>query len=147
MTDYWGRFTQAEKRKELARDTFHSRAQSALDDESGGRFSKVAPSKVTGAAPISYPAISSGPYSHGDLGAPDPHTDQFGDVNAQEPVGSVQEIERSLADAAAASLSSSPVAAAERPEVSHSPSSGQGREVHLRGLPSQPSSRKAFRRF
>jgi hypothetical protein len=96
---YWNPFSESERREEVQRDhrdTYHSRAQSALDDEAGGRFSKVTSNKLTGAEPVRYPAVPSGPWSEGDLGAPDPATDQFGDVNEMEPTGSHVEIERSL---------------------------------------------------
>jgi hypothetical protein len=97
--DYWDPLSQSDRRKELerdravARDTMHSRAQSSLVDESGGRFSKVSPSKVTGAEPISYPQQPEGsPWAHADRNPEPP----FGDVNEMEPVGSAAEIQRSL---------------------------------------------------
>jgi hypothetical protein len=108
--DYWNPFSQKERREIIAneRDCFHSRAQAAVDLESGGRFAKLTPNKVTGAEPISQvPRQPSGPWAHGDPGAPDPVTDQFGDVNEMESTGSHVEIEKSL-EKANAELGSSP---------------------------------------
>jgi hypothetical protein len=120
--DFWNDPHSQEVRREVLkndRDTFHSRAQAALDDESGGRFAKVTSNKLTGAAPVTYPAIPSGPYSHGDPGAPDPVTDQFGDVNEMEATGSHVEIERSLQrrDATSANGLTSAVENASAPEA------------------------------
>jgi hypothetical protein len=123
------------------RDTFHSRAQAALDDESGGRFAKVTSSKVTGATPVQYPAIPSGPWSEGDPGAPDPVTDQFGDVNEMEPIGSHVEIERSLQRRDATSANgASPSVDASAPESAEAVSSPPPAD-------STPPRKSSFRRF
>jgi hypothetical protein len=87
--DYWTPFSQSERREELKRDkdTFHSRAQSALDDESGGRFSKLNPSQVVGVAVPTYPQIPSGPWSGSNPVPPNPAMDELGyDINEVEPV-------------------------------------------------------------
>jgi hypothetical protein len=87
--DYWIPFSQKERREIIAneRDCFHSRAQAAVDLESGGRFAKLTPNKVTSAEPISQvprqPAGSpwaSNPVPPGEL-------DQLGyDINEVEAV-------------------------------------------------------------
>jgi hypothetical protein len=96
--DYWNRFTQAEKREELRHDTMFTRQRDALD-ESGGRFAKINPIKVTGAEPISQVPQQppNSPWSQPDRNPEPP----FGDVNEMEPVGSQPvgsptEIQRSL---------------------------------------------------
>jgi hypothetical protein len=99
--DYWSTSSQAERRKELerdrdARDTFHSRATAQADLEAQGRFKREVGAQVIGSGVPTYPAIPSGPWSEGDPGLPDAAMDQFGDVNEQEPVGSIQEIDASL---------------------------------------------------
>jgi hypothetical protein len=79
-SDMWNTIDPKETKEIIRneRDTLHSRAQSALDDESGGRFSKISPSKVTGATPVTYPRLPSGPWSEGDPGAPDSTTNELG---------------------------------------------------------------------
>jgi hypothetical protein len=87
--DYWNPFSQKERREIIPneRDCFHSRAQAAVDLESGGRFAKLTPNKVTSAEPISQvprqPAGSpwaSNPVPPGEL-------DQLGyDINEVEAV-------------------------------------------------------------
>jgi hypothetical protein len=126
MTGYWNEVDPKETRKIIQneRDCFHSRAQSALDDESGGRFDKITSNKVVGATPVSYPRLPSGPWSEGDPGAPDPLTNELGyGIDEQEAI-----LPTSSAD--------------------QSPGGdvGQGGSRHSPSASSQPS-RRSFRRF
>jgi hypothetical protein len=121
---YWNEIDPKETKQIIQneRDCFHSRAQAALD-EVGGRFAKVTSNKVvTGAAPVQYPAIPSGPWSQGDPGAPDPATNELGypidevDPVVELPTSSADQSNGSPGDpnsrdAAAASSSHSPGAA------------------------------------
>ena len=151
--DYWNPFSQKERREIIAneRDCFHSRAQAAVDLESGGRFAKLTPNKVTSAEPISQvPRQPSGPWARGDPGARDPVTDQFGDVNEMEPTGSHVEIEKSLEKANAElgsprAIDVGPAAAAlsaDHPDDAVSATTG-GNVIAPYGVPS----RNPFRRF
>jgi hypothetical protein len=91
--DYWQWNhppSQSERREVLQkdRDCFHSRAQSAVDAEAGGRFAKINPTNVTGASPSAQiptqPPTS--PWAS-DPVPPDPHTDQIDyDPNFVEPI-------------------------------------------------------------
>jgi hypothetical protein len=103
MSGYWNTINPKETKEIIQneRDCFQTRAAAAADLEAQGRFKRQNETRVTGAAPVTYPALPSGPWSEGDPGAPDPVTDQFGDVNEMEPVGSHVEIERSLQTASA----------------------------------------------
>jgi hypothetical protein len=91
--DYWNPFSQSERKEILkndrdTRDTFHSRAQAALDDESGGRFAKVTPRNVTGASPSAqYPRQpENSPYASNPV-PPGAAIDEVGyGINAVEPV-------------------------------------------------------------
>jgi hypothetical protein len=100
--DYWyyNHFSQSERRQEVKRDhrdTFHSRAQAALDDESGGRFARLNPSKVTGAEPISQVPQQPPNSPYANPVPPGAAIDQLGfAIDEMEPVGSHAEIERSL---------------------------------------------------
>jgi hypothetical protein len=97
MTGYWNEINPKETKEIIQGDTFLNRASADADLLNSGRFAKEAATTVTGAKAVpSYPRLPSGPWSEGDPGAPDPVTDQFGDVNSQEPTGSHVEIERSL---------------------------------------------------
>jgi hypothetical protein len=145
MTGYWNSIDPKETREIIQneRDCFHSRAQAALDDEAGGRFAKVTSNKLTGAGGVSYPAIPSGPYSHGDPGAPDPVTDQFGDVNEMEPTGSPTEIQRSLQRRDVNGASSPPVEhASESPTKDGIAVGPQGRDRHSAAISPRPFRRR-----
>jgi hypothetical protein len=90
MTGYWNEVDPKETRKIIQneRDTFLNRAQADADLLNSGRFAKEAATTVTGAKAVpSYPRLPSGPWSEGDLGAPDPATDQLGyGINEVEPI-------------------------------------------------------------
>jgi hypothetical protein len=95
--DFWNDPHSQELRREIIRNDSYMTRQRDAPEEAGGRYSKIAPTTVTGQSPISYPQISSGPWSAGDPGAPNAATDTLGySVQDQEPCGSVQEIDRSL---------------------------------------------------
>ena len=64
MTEYQNNATQEEKLEALRNDTNFSRQQNELA-ESGGRYSKVTPSKLVG-ADQAYPAPPTGPWSGAD---------------------------------------------------------------------------------
>jgi hypothetical protein len=96
MTGYWNEINPKETKEIIQGDTFLNRAQADAELEAQGRFKRQNETRVTGAAPVTYPRLPSGPWSEGDPGAPDPVTDQFGDVNEMEPTGSAVEIEKSL---------------------------------------------------
>jgi hypothetical protein len=144
--DYWNPFSQKERREIIAneRDCFHSRAQAAVDLESGGRFAKLTPNKVTSAEPISQvPRQPSGPWAHGDPGAPDPATDQIDyDPNFVEACGSPQEIEKANAE-----LGSSPHAidagpAAPASFATSDDAAAKGGNASPSGVPSRKSWRR-----
>src|SRR5262249_39812388 len=87
--------SQKVKREVLANDrkvmaTYHSVAQSALDDERGGRYSGAGSKQtVVGTSPIAYPQQpATSPWYH-DACPPEPPLGI--DINAQEPVGEVFE--------------------------------------------------------
>jgi hypothetical protein len=98
MSGYWNDISQKEVREVLAndRDCFRTRAEADANLEASGRFRKQNETQIVGAALPTYPALPSGPWSEPDPGLPDPATDQYGDINAQEPVGSEAEIQKSL---------------------------------------------------
>jgi hypothetical protein len=135
---YWNEIDKRETREiiQQERDTFHSRAQSALDDESGGRFAKITPSTVTGQSPISYPQQPSGsPWASNPVPG-DPYTDQIDyDPNFVEPVSPTPP-----------SSETSRHSVSDRPEA-HSPSSGQGGSRLSPSASSQPFSKPFVRRF
>ncbi len=84
--------SQAEKRR-VMKDTMHSRAQAALDEDRGGRFA-LASKKPIG-APVAYPQLpESSPWSNDPVGDERP----LGfEIDAMEPVGTEAEITRSIA--------------------------------------------------
>jgi hypothetical protein len=90
MSDYWGqdRFTQAEKKQEVIRDTFLNRAQADADLLNSGRFAKEVASNVVGAKALpSYPAQPATSPWGGDNPVPPGELDQVGyDLNELEPV-------------------------------------------------------------
>jgi hypothetical protein len=51
MTDYWNRFSQAEKKQEIVRDTFMNRAAADAELLNSGRFAKEQATTVVGATP------------------------------------------------------------------------------------------------
>jgi hypothetical protein len=121
---YWNEIDKKETRQIIQQDCYRTRAESQADLEASGRFKRVNETRVVGAG-AKYPEIKSGPWSEGDPGAPDAITDRYGvAIDQQEPVGSVQEIERSLqqSDAPAASFSSGDAAAAGTDRPYHFPS-------------------------
>jgi hypothetical protein len=143
VTDYWP--TQAEKKEVLKndRDCFQTRAAAAADLEAQGRFKRQNETQVVGAAPASYPRLPSGPWSEGDPGAPDPTTDQFGDVNSQEPTGSHVEIERSLQRRDADGATSPSVEhASESPTKDGIAVGPQGRDRHSAAISPRPFRRR-----
>jgi len=132
MSDYWGqdRFTQAEKKQEVIRDTFLNRAQADADLLNSGRFAKEVASNVVGAKPLpTYPAQPATSPWGGDNPVPvGGDLDYFGqDINEVEPV-----------------LPASSVVTS----GGHSPDAGQGGGDFAApsAAPSQPHSRNTFRR-
>jgi hypothetical protein len=87
--------SQAERRRVLANDrrvlaTYHGVAQTSADDDRGGRFAAVSPTRtVVGAAPISYPKLpANSPWACD----PVPTEPPLGfSVDAMEPVGELHE--------------------------------------------------------
>jgi hypothetical protein len=85
--DYWNRWTQAEKKQEVLRDTFLSRAEADAQLEAQGRFKRQNETRITGAAAPSYPQQPSGPWSSQPVPLPDPITDQLGyGIDEQEAI-------------------------------------------------------------
>jgi hypothetical protein len=90
--DYWGQdrlLTQAEKRKEVVRDTFMHRAAADAELLNSGRFAKEVATNIVGAKPLpSYPAQPASSPWGGDNPIPvGGELDQVGyDLNAVEPV-------------------------------------------------------------
>jgi hypothetical protein len=154
MTNYWPTIDKRETREIIQQDCYRTRAQSSLDDDSGGRFAKVNPSKVTGAEPISYPQQPEGSPWRCDPVPSGGVLDTTGyDINAVEPIldeptpnSETEAVAHPVSDDAAAA--SSPWVAAERPEVSSPFTSGQGRNRRLEvsTISPQPSSTKPFQR-
>jgi hypothetical protein len=144
MAGYWNEIDPKETKEIIQGDTFLNRAQADADLSNQGRYAKEQATTMTGAKAVpSYPRLPSGPWSEGDPGAPDPTTDQFGDVNSQEPTGSHIEIERSLQRRDATEASS--------PSVEHAPESPtkdgiavgpQGRDRHSAAISPQPFRRR-----
>jgi hypothetical protein len=142
MSDYWSRdrFSQAEKKQEVIRDTFLSRAQAEADLLNSGRFAKETATSVVGTTPSApYPQQpSTSPWSQPDRN-PEPPFDQ--DISAVEPIlteptpdpETAQHL--TVSDAATASLAGDAVSATK----------GGGPAVSYRAS-SQPS-RRSFRRF
>jgi hypothetical protein len=159
MPGYWNEINPKETKEIIQndRDTLHSRAQSALDDESGGRFSKISPSKVTGAAPVTYPRLPSGPWSEGDLGAPDPLTDQLGyginEVEAVLPASSAVTSVGQSPDAGTEPIASPTSVGSTNPDAAAALSAdpgdavAQGRDRHSAAISPQPSHKSFRRRF
>ena len=88
MSGYWNEVDKKETREIIRNDCMMTRQRDALD-ESGGRFAKLTPNKVTGAEPISQvpqqPANS--PWSR-DVVPPGDAIDKLGyDINEVEAVG------------------------------------------------------------
>jgi hypothetical protein len=144
MAGYWNEIDPKETKEIIQGDTFLNRAQADADLSNQGRYAKEQATTVTGAKAVpSYPRLPSGPWSEGDPGAPDPVTDQFGDVNSQEPTGSHVEIERSLErrdDATSANGLTSAVENASAPESAEAVSSPPPAD-------STPPRKSSFRRF
>jgi hypothetical protein len=88
MTGYWNEINPKETKEIIQGDTFLNRAQADADLSNQGRYAKEQATTVTGAKAVpSYPRLPSGPWSEGDLGAPDPTTDQLGyGIDEQEAV-------------------------------------------------------------
>jgi hypothetical protein len=171
--DYWSNSTQAEKKETLEndRDTYLRRAEAAIELEAAGRFKQRQEMRLTGNSPDPIPRQPpNSPWAQPDRNVEPP----FGDVNEMEPVGSPQEIERSLpkADADPAGYSPSPPAVdrvgqepvssssaltetgspnSKRPATSFvdpSEVAGSAEGVHSQSpSPSATHSRKSFRRF
>jgi hypothetical protein len=83
--------TMKEKREQL-RNTYLAHTH----DDTGGRFSKVAPNNVIGSSPVSYPRLpQSSPWSAPDPSGPEqPYPIDLSEP--PEPVGTAQEINDSL---------------------------------------------------
>jgi hypothetical protein len=155
MTGYWNEINPKETKEIIQGDTFLNRAQADADLSNQGRYAKEQATTVTGAKAVpSYPRLPSGPWSEGDLGAPDPVTDELGyGINEVEPVlpassavtsvgqspgvgtGAIESIAVAPTNSDAAALSADPGDAVAK---------GGGRAPLVS---SQPSSRKSFRRF
>ena len=94
--------SQTERRRVMENDrkvaTYHFVAQSAVDDERGGRYAVEGKATVTGSSPISYPAQPThSPWHHDPIGTEPP----LGySIDAIDPVGEV--FERGPPSAAAA---------------------------------------------
>ena len=82
---------QAERRR-VQRDTYHTRT--VVDDELGGRFKKQSPTIIGSTPAPSYPKQpANSPWSSD----PVPATEPLGfSVDAMEPVGTPEEIEKSI---------------------------------------------------
>jgi hypothetical protein len=85
--------TQSEKR-EVLKDSYFARQQNTADD-AGGRFTKLTPTNVTGSTPVpSYPQQPPNSPWHHD---PIPATEPLGmSVDAMEPNGTPEEVEKSI---------------------------------------------------
>ena len=82
---------QRERRRQMAEDqrrlsTYRDHAENDPELQLGGRFAKVTPTTVVGAAsgPV-YPRLPSGPWAEGDPSGDEPPLGL--DINAIEPVG------------------------------------------------------------
>jgi|SRR5215471_13221469 len=124
--------SQAERRRIMANDrratTYHSFAQSSINDERGGRYSAIDDRPaVTGSSPIAYPQLPEGnPWAKNEL--PDEPPTGI-DINAQDPTGEVFEVK----------------ASEQSPSSPSSPVSGDG-EVGDRATATSPVIRSKFRR-
>jgi len=85
--------SQAERTRVLREDrlatTYHAASRAFVDEDRGGRFAVLEKATVTGAGPVRYPKLASGPWSEGPGGGPEPPLGF--DVNAVEAVGEVHE--------------------------------------------------------
>jgi len=89
MSGYWNEINPKETKEIIQneRDCFRTRAEADAALEASGRFKRQNETRVTGAAPVTYPALPSGPWGEGDLGAPDPLTNELGyDISVVEPI-------------------------------------------------------------
>jgi hypothetical protein len=121
MSGYWNSIDKKETEEVIRNDSYFTRQRDALD-ESGGRFSKVNPTTVTGASPPTYPQIPTGPWGGSNPVPPDPATDTLGyDINEQEPI--LQPTADADPDDANISSSSVEQRASQEGEGDHSPTS------------------------
>jgi hypothetical protein len=87
--------SQAERRRVLANDrkvlaTYHGVAQTSVDDDRGGRFSKVTTTTVIGTSRIQYPRQpENSPANQAALASDEPPLGFS--VNDMEPVGEIHE--------------------------------------------------------
>ena len=106
MTNPADNVPQSERRRVMANDrmaTYHSVAQSAVDDERGGRYATEGSKQtVIGGSPIAYPQQPSTSPWHSDPCPPEPPLGF--DVNAIDPVGEPHEIKASATPSSSAAL-------------------------------------------
>jgi hypothetical protein len=96
MTNSADDIPQSERRRIIAEErrlrTYHGHAQSAVDEDRGGRFAfSGSPTSITGSSPVSYPAQPENSPWRKDKCPPEPPLGF--DINAQEPTGEVFERE------------------------------------------------------
>jgi hypothetical protein len=141
MSGYWNTIDPKETKEIIRneRDCFMSRAEAAADLEASGRFKRQNETQVTGAAPVQYPALPSGPWSSEPVPLPDPLTDQLGyEVNEVDPI-----LPERRDDATSANGASSPSVDASAPEATEAVSASP---PSVASTKSQPR-KSLFRRF
>ena len=150
--DYWWHNhppSQAEKREVIRNDCMMTRAQADADLLNQGRFKKETATTVTGSggAPT-YPRQPSGPWAHGDPGAPDPATNELGyPIDELEPILPPTSPPSSPGDIGTeAAEKASPLVASTHAAAVTNPPAAAAREEVLLPASSQPHSRKRWRR-
>ena len=96
MAEYQNEASQAERKAVLENDNYHRRAQNTLDD-SGGRYTKLTPTNVTGTASAQVPKLPENSFLGKKPGRiSGPEAPLGFDVNALEPTGTNREVEESI---------------------------------------------------
>jgi hypothetical protein len=93
MAEYRNEASQAERKAVLENDNYHTRAQNTLD-ESGGRYTKLTPTNVTGTASAQVPKLpESSPWATDDPTGVEPPLGFS--VDEMQPTGTPVEVAKS----------------------------------------------------